>query len=135
MPKLEYFLVCESVALDRDTNRLSLFHVVEEFRPVPAERPARIVAQLVAVCCWYEEPEDAGKDFLALLRLRVPDGTIHEFSMAFQMNSRRQRLMFHLQGIPSLSPGELAFELLLNGTHKAEHLVTVHSPESAIKSS
>ncbi len=30
MPKLEYFLICESVSVDQDTNRLSLFNVLED---------------------------------------------------------------------------------------------------------
>lgn len=148
MPKLEYFLVCESVSTDRDTNRVSIFHVVEELRPpkielpntgpktsssaalrpVPASEYGHILAQLVAVCCWYQTDDDADKDFQAMLRLRTPEGTTHDFPMNFTMNSRRQRLLFHLQGIPPLMPGELAFEILLNGEHKAEHIVTVHPP-------
>lgn len=128
MPKLEYFLVCESVSIDRDTNRVSHFHVLEELRPVQAEQPGHILAQLAAVCCWYEEPDDAGKDFQALLRLHTPDGSSRDFTLNFRMKSRRQRLVFHLQGIPPVTPGELRFEILLNDRHMAEHIVTVHSP-------
>ncbi len=30
MPDLEYFVVCESVAIDRESNRISMFHVIED---------------------------------------------------------------------------------------------------------
>jgi hypothetical protein len=128
MPKLEYFLVCESVSIDRDTNRVSHFHVLEELRPGPSEQPGHLLAQLAAVCCWYEEPDDVGQDFQALLRLHTPEGNSREFTLNFHMKSRRQRLVFHLQGIPPVVPGELKFEILLNGKHQAEHIVTVHPP-------
>jgi hypothetical protein len=132
MPKLEYFLVCESVSIDKDTNRVSIFHVVEEFRPLQATENALVVTQLVAVCCWYEEADDAGKDFQTILRLCTPDGKERDFPMNFQMKSRRQRLLFQLQGVPPLSPGDLTFEVWLNGKRQASHIVTVHPPESVI---
>lgn len=34
MPKLEYLLVCESVSVDRETNRISLFNVIEDIHRV-----------------------------------------------------------------------------------------------------
>lgn len=135
MPKLEYFLVCESVSIDKDTNRVSLFHVVEEFRPVQATENALVVTQLVAVCCWYEESGDAERDFQAVLRLRTPDGKERDFPMNFQMKSRRQRLLFQLQGVPPLSAGELTFEVWLNGKREAGHIVTVHPPEAVVGTS
>ena len=36
MAKLEFFLVCESVSTDRETNRVSLFNVIEDISTLPA---------------------------------------------------------------------------------------------------
>jgi hypothetical protein len=32
MAKLEYFLICESMSTDRETNRVSLFNVLEDLQ-------------------------------------------------------------------------------------------------------
>ena len=51
------------------------------------------------------------------------------------MNLSRGRLRYRsIQGlleIPLLEPGELRFEVLLNGTHGASHVVTVHRQGAA----
>ena len=32
MPRLEYFIVCESISTDQETNRVSLFNVLEDLQ-------------------------------------------------------------------------------------------------------
>lgn len=133
MPKLEYFIVCESICTDIETNRLSLFNVIEELRRVPPGTPVpgHLVAQMTAVCCWNREQEDEGKDFSAVLRVQDPSGKATDLRMNFRMERPRHRLSFRIQGVPASMPGELKFELLLNDKHVAQHVVAVHEPESS----
>ncbi len=129
MPKLEYFLVCESVSTDQETNRVSLFNVLEDIHILPAGQPGVILAQLVAVSCWNREPGDEEKDFQATLRIHSPGSSEpKEFPMNFRMDRPRYRLSLRIQGVPNLEPGQLRFELLLNQDHVAWHTVNVTAP-------
>lgn len=129
MPKLEYFIVCESISVDRDTNRVSLFNVVEDLSAVPQGQPAIVVAQLVAVSAWNREPEDSGQDFQAILRIHPPGDEPRDFAVNFRMRQARHRLYMRVQGVPAQRPGELKFELLLNSRHAATHTITIHPAE------
>lgn len=129
MPNLEYFLICESISTDQETNRVSLFNVIEDLQVGPPEDAAQQppVVQFVAVSCWNRESGDEDKDFQATLRIHTPGEAPKEFSMNFQMERPRQRLSLRFHGVPKLSPGEMRFELCLNGQHVAWHTVNVFS--------
>lgn len=138
MPGLEYFVVCESVSTDKDTNRVSLFNIVEEINfHRQTDQPPRNgipVVQFVAVSCWNRLPEDEGNDFQAMLRIHptVPEVEAAEFPLNFTMENRRQRLLMRIAGIPEMPAGDLRFELLLNGDHAATHTVTFsEAPQNA----
>lgn len=131
MPRLEYFLVCESISTDKDTNRVSLFNIIEGVRVLPPGTPGHILAQFVAVSCWNSEPGDENKDFQAILRINAPGADPKDFEINFTMERPRQRLCIHIQGIPELEPGELKFEMLLNGEYVASHTVNVSSDATA----
>lgn len=132
MPTLEYFVICESVSTDKDTNRVSLFNIVEEVnlhrraeQGVP--RNGIPIVQFVAVSCWNRLPGDEGNDFQAMLRIHptAPDVEAAEFPLNFTMQNRRQRLLMRIAGIPEMPAGDLRFELLLNGEHAATHTITI----------
>jgi hypothetical protein len=128
MPKLEYFLICESMSTDQETNRVSLFHVLEDLQVLPpgtTPQQQLVVPQFVAVSCWNREPGDEDKEFQAILRIHPPDDEPRDFSMNFQMTRPRYRLSLRFQGMPKLEPGVLKFELLLNAQHVASHTVNV----------
>jgi hypothetical protein len=127
MPKLEYFLVCESISIDQETNRVSVFNIVEEVAPIKARPTGPIVPQVVALACWNREPGDENKDFQATLRIHAPEEKAKDFPVNFKMEKPRYRLSLRLQGVPALKPGQLRFEMLLNGKHAAEHTILVHS--------
>ena len=79
MPKLEYFLLCESISVDQETNRVSLFNVLEDLHlaKLPKNgdsKPAFILNQFVAVAVFNREPEDGDQDFEACLKYNLPDG-------------------------------------------------------------
>ncbi len=131
MAKLEYFLICESMSTDRETNRVSLFNVLEDlqvFATESAEQRQLPVTHLVAVACWNREPGDEDQDFQMTLRIHAPGQDPKDFSLNFKMERPRHRLSLRLQGLPKLEPGELKFELLLNSKHVAWHTVNVFPP-------
>ena len=77
MPNLEYFLICESLSTDRETNRVSLFNVLEELQVLGKEetsaQPVPFPRQLVAVSCWNREPGDENQDYQATLKIHGLD--------------------------------------------------------------
>jgi hypothetical protein len=83
------------------------------------------VASLVAVSCWNRDPGDEDQDFQAALRIHPPNQDSKDFTMNFKMDRPRHRLSLRFQRVPKLEPGELRFELLLNGEHVAWHTVNV----------
>ena len=129
MPKLEYFLLCESVSIDQDTNRISLFNVLEDFQIATAatngKTPGYFLGQFVAVALFNREPDDGDKDFEACLRFNLPNDQHSEHKIAFRMERNRQRLLMRFVGMPPVgTDGVLRFQLLLDGTQCASH--TVH---------
>ena len=131
MPTLEYFLICESISTDQETNRVSLFNVLEDLQVLASESPPQPqlpVSQFVAVSCWNREVGDEGQDFQAMLRIHPPSQESKDFPMNFKMERPRHRLSLRFQGMPKLEPGQLRFELLLNGAHVAWHTVNVFPP-------
>ncbi len=129
MPNLEYFLVCESISTDQETNRVSLFNVLEDLQVLAQGHAGILLSQLIAVSCWNHEPDDEGKDFQQIVRIHSPGSTEpKDFPVNFQMERPRQRISVRFQGMPKLQPGPLKFELLLNGEHVAWHTVNVTEP-------
>ncbi len=136
MPKLEYFLLCESVSVDQDTNRISLFNVLEDFQiaspDTNGKTPLCFFGQFVAVALFNREPDDGEKDFEACLRFNLPDDKHSEHRIAFRMDRNRQRLLLRFVGMPPVDKdGVLRFELLLDGTRCASHTVHLSTDTSS----
>ncbi len=136
MPKLEYFLLCESVSVDQDTNRISLFNVLEDFQIASPESngktPGYFLGQFVAVALFNREPDDSEKDFEACLRFNLPDDKHSEHRIAFRMDRNRQRLLLRFVGMPPVDKdGMLRFELLLDGIRCASHTVHLSTETSS----
>jgi len=129
MPRLDYFLVAESVSIDKDRSTLSIFHVCDAWQ----DRPPLLIPELVAVSSWTMEPEDMGQDFQATLKIRLPgkqerpDLELH--SINFTADHRRQRTYHFVRGLRIEEPGEVEFRILLNGQHKASHYAWVIADE------
>ncbi len=122
MPRLEYFLVAESVSVDQVTNRVSIFNVVEQVRitTFPCTLP-----NLVAVAMWEAEEGDADRDFQAGIVFSLPDGEkLPEFCQNFRIAARRHRTMAYIQGLPVKKTGTIRVNLSLNGDYIASH--TIH---------
>ena len=76
MPELEYFVVAESVSIDRDTNRVSLFNVVEEIFTSVVPFP------FVAVSGWnLTADEQRGSELQAGVRITKPSAPARNCAM------------------------------------------------------
>lgn len=123
MPSLEYFLVAESYSVDRQTNRVSLFNVIETV--LTPQFPFAILT-MVAVTAWNAEEGDTGQDFQATLRITGPvEGGEEQLNTNFTINTVRHRTFQNIQGLPIIGPGELRLEILLNDIHQASHTISV----------
>ncbi len=122
MPALEYFLVAESVSVDQTTNQVSIFNIIEDMH-VPMLPGA--LAQVAAVCAWNVPPNEIGQDFQATFRIVAPGLEQRDHAMNFTAAQTRQRMIVRMIGVPVAAPGQLLFEMLLNGQHQASHTVNI----------
>ena len=133
MLQLEYFLVCESIAIDQDRNLASAFNILEDIScPIPCQIP-----QMVALSTWRLQPEDQGRDFqvgFELILPRVKEGQEEKkaFTLNFTAKGIRHRTYFRFNGIPVDRAGDIIFNLTLNGAHIATHVLTVRQSEEQI---
>ena len=122
MAHMEFFLVSEDLSVDQQTNRLSLFNVLEQ---IAGPNFPLVLRSAAAISLWMAEGGDEGRDFQCMLRSMLPNSRQYEFPTNFRFDSRRHRVIQRLQGFPIDGPGVLRFEVLLNGEHKAYHEVDV----------
>ncbi len=127
MPKLEYFLVSDSLSVDQETNNVSLFGICEEFTTtLPGQMP-----HVVATSSWLVDSTDRNEDFQATLRVRLDGESVSskldDFKINFTTERDRHRIFHHVNGLKLSKPGELEFEILLDGKHQATHTLTVHA--------
>ncbi len=127
MPKLEYFVIAESVSVDQSTNRISFFNVLEE---VHTPKFPVLIPQLVVVAAWNAEEGDLGSDFQSTIIFPLPDGKSKEFSQHFQMTRPRHRTIANLVGLSFENPGIVKFKIQLNGKHAASHTIDIHKVEA-----
>ncbi|MGL4552496.1 MAG: DUF6941 family protein [Gemmataceae bacterium] len=110
MADLAYFLVAESAVVDQTTNRVSVFHLVEEvaFPAFPGHIP-----QLVAVTCWKCPDREQGPRIPLRLQVRFPDGLPSPpYEMTLEPSEVLwRRAFFTLSDILFPQPGEYVFEL------------------------
>ncbi len=128
MARLEYFIVCRSVSVDIDSDEITLSQVVEDIFAHDFQFP-QYLPKIMAVSSWEMSPDELDREFQAILRITIPgqqDGP--EFSMNLSRGRRRYRAMQGVLEIPLPGPGDLKFEVLLNGKHAATHVVTIHPP-------
>ncbi|MBM4094161.1 MAG: hypothetical protein FJ276_32860 [Planctomycetes bacterium] len=131
MPTLEYFLVCESMSVDRETNRVSLFNIIEEMKLRSPNDPGPMILQMYAVACLIKTPGDDRRDLQAVFRIAMPDGTKQDIPMNFQMERPRVRLVLRFCLAPADNEvGDVAFIFLVNGEEFAHHAILVHPAES-----
>lgn len=124
MASLHQFILSESVSLDRDTNRISYFHIVEQVNA--SEFPTALM-QCVATATWSSETGDHERDFQMVLRVTPPGSEPQEFPLNFRFEEGkvRHRLIYRLSPIPLPAAGELRFAAILNGEVHRELVLPV----------
>ncbi len=128
MPELEFFAVAESLSVDQNTNRLSLFNLVEEIQVIKLPPGVVLVPpQLFAVSSWNMTPDDNGKHFRVGLKCKVEGREAVEMgTLDFNTDRKRQRVIVALVGLPVSveAPCDLRLEVYLNDDYKASHLIS-----------
>jgi hypothetical protein len=128
MPSLEYWVVCESAALDQFRNRPSFFHVIEG--DLGREHFPWTIPQLTSFSSWLPGLDEAGHDYQVLWRIHTPGGaTPRDFPKNFTQDRQRTRLLQTVYNLPIEHPGELRLELFLNGTLVTARAVHINSAE------
>jgi len=127
MPKLEYFVVAESVSVDQTTNRISVFHILEE---IHAPKFPVVVPQLAAIVHWNAQDGDAERDFQVSVLITFPDGQHKEFNQNFRMIRPRLRTIANFMAIEIPGPGTMTIEIRLNGEYRASHTIDIRKIET-----
>jgi hypothetical protein len=131
MPKLDYFLVADSVSTDRERNTVSLFHILEEW---PARLPLT-VPELVAVSSWTISADEMGQDFQVSLNIRLPGAQgspdFPIFPVNFTAHRPRHRAYHFVKGLRLEHAGDLVFEILINRQVAASHVVWVRASDES----
>ncbi len=97
MAKLEFFAVAESVSVDLNTNKVSLFEILESV-PFNSQSGANVIPKCVAVSLWRSEDGDEGLDFQMILRIFRPGEDTSEFATNFSLSSARHRIYTTIVG-------------------------------------
>lgn len=126
-PAVEYFLVAEATALDQDTNKLSVFNILNH---VVVPRLPSTIPNMVALSCWIcsEAQRRANQEYTTTLLIRPAGGRPpREFRARFRPESKYQYARHEVRGMPVDEPGEAIFELWLDGQKMTEHRLTISS--------
>lgn len=125
MPDLEYFVVAESFAVDRDTSAISIFNVLSE---LVVEGFPFSIPKAVALSCWICSGEEisANANLQAQIAFSVP-GDPHPLKHTgnFVAGSRFQNVVLEVPGLNVSRAGDIIVDLAINGEHKARHLIEV----------
>lgn len=127
---MEFFIIAEEVSVDQQTNRLSLFNVLEQV--ASPNFPVRLLSAL-AVSLWMAEEGDDNCEFQCMLHIILPNGDKLNVpsNFTFPAHARRHRVLQRIQGIPLDGPGVLRFEIFLNGEYQASHVVDIEMMPAA----
>lgn len=127
MPKLEYFLVSESVAVDQQTNRASLFNILDEIRE---NQFPIVIPQAVVTSAWNYEVGDEDIDYQVKVRMSLPgEENPKDIPVNVKIETNQHRLFLQVMNLKIKQPGELKFEVLINDKHTASHTVLIQKDE------
>jgi hypothetical protein len=131
--KLLLMTCADSCAIDRHSNRVSIFNILEY---VITPTLPTVLYSLSVFTLWEREGNDAA-DMNALLKIKMNDRELlqSELIIRFQDPSTRVRNVTVVQGVVLSEPGQLRFEVSRGDTvlGKWDILVTVvpHAGESS----
>jgi hypothetical protein len=126
MPELEYFVVSESMAIDRASNSVSIFNVFNEFK---VDEFPYLIPKLAIVSCWIASQEELRDRIESLVGIRIT-GEHHapadhrEHNTSLVCDAEFQHLVLEYYGMSIQGPGKVFVELLLNGQRTAMHTMS-----------
>ena len=128
MPRLEYFVVSESSAIDQVSGRVSLFHILEHLRP---QRFPAFIPKCVATVTLVFEDDEIGRDYQVVFSLSRPGvEEIDEVSVNFTPGARSHRILQRSMGMPIKAQGCLRFGVkVVDTTIEAHHEIKVHGAD------
>ena len=130
MPRLEFFVVARSFSVDRYSNRLSLFDIMELVQPLVL--PA-VIPRVIAVAAWHIEESDHGEHFQATIKLNV-SGDDDNSARVVNQNFVGDGILHHsVAGFTNVlirESGAIELELLLNNKHAASHRVYINNADT-----
>lgn len=128
MAELEFFLACESLSVDQQTNKLSLFNILEEGR-VDQEGDGGFFRVALA-SLWRFDKDELGETFEIQVIVEQPNGEeIETPVMEFQPEQRTHRVFTRMSGLPLAGIGELEFNLFLNGDLQDTYRISVKTAQ------
>lgn len=121
--KVNWTVIAESTAIDRDTNNLSLFNLIEQVQiPEPPELsdfsngdalPA-MPLRLVVVTLFSRSEPDQGERKEVRLVVAMPNGRVAETSLSFDVDlesATRNRTRINVGTLPLAGQGEYRFRI------------------------
>ena len=124
--KLVFFLVSESAAIDKETDRVSVFHIIQDIDPdgLPLVIPRMIL-------CWaIELDKDDPEGLEGNLTIRNNDRVIHTSPVKHEFQGKGMaRFKITLNGLPIFAPGKVVFEFAVERPElRAEYSISVSTP-------
>ena len=112
----------ESVSLDNFTNRLSVFHILDEINSVSFP----VIIPSLCICFVLEKQPDDVDPSSAITKVTLDDAELASFPANFSFNDKRLlRVIQNISGFVVQSPGLLRFALDSNGEISAAWTVRV----------
>jgi hypothetical protein len=129
---MKLMLICcaEGIAVDTQTNNVTLFNILEEIQPrtFPFAWPSFRVLSVMA-----REPDDPDEASY-LLKIRVGDTEIYSQSVDFTFGEKqRHRQILNFQGMPIPEPGVLRVEALVGDGPPQSWEVLVQAPSAPVE--
>lgn len=110
---VQFSICAQSISIDQLTNRVSIFNVLEQI-VVPAF-PV-IVPELVLFALIQREDEPVDLDFACSMRITANRNLVAQVNGAVRFAvGPTSRLVFNFAGLPVQAPGEIVFDLEIQG--------------------
>jgi hypothetical protein len=112
-------VVCLKTSIDKDTNNISLFSILEQITisgpPLPQGQTGFVPMEFEVVTLWYNSPDVGPQNGRARILFRDSAGNIlsqHEFD-AEVTRTPRHRTISKINGMPFREPGTYQLQLQL----------------------
>ena len=132
--KTNWAVIAENSAIDRDTNNISLFNVIEEVHiPEPPEprddgdQLSVVALRFVFVALFARSEAGTGEKKEVRLTIALPDGKVAETGLTFEIDldtADRTRIRINGSTLPLAGKGEYRFRIEGRDEDADWHLIT-----------